>query len=112
MYKISINNLTFDAILGILKYERSTPQRIVIDIEIKYNYKEDNFIDYGEVANLTKRVITAKKFQLIEEALESLVTKIKREFPQSKEIKLKISKPDVLQKCIVGVEIKKNFKKN
>ena len=108
MYKITINNLRFDAILGLLEHEREKPQKVVIDIEIKYNYKKENFIDYSKVVDLTKKVITTKKFQLIEEALDSFIVEIKSKFPQSKEIKLKISKPDILQDCIVGVEIKKN----
>ena len=112
MYKITINNLIFDAILGLLECEREKPQRVVVDMELKYNYTKDRYIDYAKVAEVVKSTIITKKFLLVEEALETLISKLKREFPQSKEIKLKISKPNILKDCIVGVEIKKNFKKN
>ncbi len=110
--KIFIKNLTFEAILGLLDFEREERQKIVIDAQIRYDFDSDNFIDYSKVANLIKSTIVTNKFLLVEEALDVLLSKIKSHFPQTKQIKLKISKPNILQNCIVGAKIKKNFKKN
>ncbi len=110
--EISIQNLTFGAIIGLLEHEKKIPQKIIINIKIKYDYDKDNFLDYAEVTKLVKSTIKFEKFELLEEALETLCEVIKTKFPQTKQIKLKILKPDILQDCTVGVKIKKNFKKN
>ena len=108
---IFINNLSFDAILGMLEKERENPQKIVINAKITYQYTNDYFINYAEVLKLIKSTIIQNKFELIEEALETLLIKIKNKFPKIDKIKLKISKPDILKNCVVGAKIKKNFKK-
>ncbi|NOX14990.1 MAG: dihydroneopterin aldolase [Epsilonproteobacteria bacterium] len=110
--QIYIKNLSFNAILGLLDFERKKPQKIIVDAKIKYNQKDGNFIDYAKVAELIKSTIITNKFLLIEDALKKLVSEIKDKFPPSCQIKLKISKPDILNDCIVGAKIKKNFKKN
>ncbi len=110
--QIFIKNLTFDAILGLLDFERESPQKIIINAKIRYNYKNGDFIDYSKVTKLIKSIIITNKFLLIEDALKTTLDGIKKNFPQSYEVKLKISKPNILQDCVVGAKIKKNFKKN
>ena len=103
---IYIKDLTFYAILGILKEERKKPQKIVVNAKIKYYYTHNYFIDYAEVSKLIKSTIIEGEFLLIEEALEKLLEKIHENFPKIDKIKLKISKPDILQNCEVGAKIK------
>jgi len=110
--QIYIKNLTFDAIIGLLESERDKKQKVIIDVKIKYNYNQNGFIDYAKVVEMIKSTIISKKFKLIEEALETLIQEIKTKFPQANQIKLRISKPNILQDCTVGAKIKKNFKKN
>ncbi|MFK5881720.1 MAG: dihydroneopterin aldolase [Sulfurospirillum sp.] len=110
--QIHIKNLTFYGIIGLLKNERENEQKIIVDAKIKYHYDKDSFINYADIAQLIKSILITKKFELLEEALEVLAQEIKTKFPQSNQIKLKISKPDILRNCTVGVKIKKNFKKN
>lgn len=109
---IFIKNLSFYAILGILEEERKKPQKIVVSAKITYNYTDTYFINYVQVSKLIKSTIMKGKFELIEEALEILLGKIKENFPKIDKIKLQISKPDILKDCEVGAKIKKNFKKN
>jgi len=109
---IFIKDLSFYAILGILEHERKETQKIVVNAKITYYYTSDYFINYAEVSKLIKSTIIKGKFELIEEALEKLLKKIKENFPKIDKIKLQISKPDILQGCEVGAKIKKNFKKN
>ena len=50
--KILIEKLTFECIIGILDFERITPQEVLIDISFKYKYKNSSsFIDYSKVAS-------------------------------------------------------------
>jgi len=102
---ISIQNLNFHAILGILDFERTSPQSIEVDCEIKYSYKKEkaNFIDYTEVASLIESTMKSEKFLLIEDALEKLFFTLKAKFPQIESIKITIYKPDIMPNCGVSV---------
>jgi len=108
--KIFIKKLTCEAILGIAELERTQTQRIMIDVKINYNFNSKLFIDYAEVAKSVQNMMQKEKFLLIEDALEHITDALKHKFPAIKQIKLKISKPDILKNCIVGAKIKKNFK--
>ena len=109
---VLVKNLTFKAILGILDFERKKPQKIVINIKIRYNYNHKDFVDYAKVIKLIKLNIIKSKFHLIEDALNSSSALLKEKFPQIKKISIEIFKPDILHNSTVGVKIKKNFKKN
>ncbi len=109
---ILIKNLSFFAILGILEKERKKAQKIIVNAKITYHHTDDYFINYAEVSKLIQSTIVQNEFELIEEALEALLVKIKDKFPKTDKIKLEILKPNILQNCEVGAKIKKNFKKN
>ncbi len=110
--QIFIKNLTFETIIGILELERKIPQKISVDIKIRYTYEKEVFINYAQVADFVISAIKKGEFFLLEEALEFTIQKLKMKFPQIETIKMKISKPNILKNCIVGAKIKKNFKKN
>ncbi len=99
---IHIEDLKFQAILGILNFERTTAQNIVINIKIDYNYT-DNFINYAEVVSLLKSHMIEEKFLLIEDALNSLSKKLKKEFHLINTMYLKITKPSILPDAKVSV---------
>jgi len=105
MLKININDLTFQCIIGILDFERENEQKVIIDISFEYFYNEDasNFIDYSKVANLVQTTMQNKKFKLIEEAIIFIRSKLKSKY-NIKNLKVKISKPDILNNCVVSVE--------
>jgi len=100
---ITIENLTFQAILGILDFERKTPQDIIVNIEIEYTYKKDLFINYAEVVKLIKTTMKNKKYLLIEDALSDLSQILKENFSTINTLYLKISKPSILLDCTVSV---------
>jgi len=101
--KIEIKELAFEAIIGVLDFERKTPQRVEIECEIDYGYKSGDFLDYAEVAELLQRTVQEGKFHLIEEAIEVLFQKMRENFSQIETVKIKISKPDILPNCRVCV---------
>lgn len=102
--KVSIDNLTFKTIIGILPFERVTKQKVVINISFAYKFTkgEEKFIDYSHVANMTKMIIKQEKFKLIEDAIIYLKRALQKEFKLTK-LKITISKPDILKDCIVSV---------
>ncbi|MDD5548667.1 MAG: dihydroneopterin aldolase, partial [Sulfurovaceae bacterium] len=44
---IHIENLSIQAIIGILDFEREKTQNIIIDLEIGYEYNKNVFLDYA-----------------------------------------------------------------
>ena len=105
--RILIENLTFDAIIGILDFERTTPQKVQIDCTLEYSYSNNNFINYAEIAQLIEITMHTERFELIETALECLAEKLKLTFPLIDALSLTFRKPDILPNCTVGVQ--KNF---
>ena len=104
--KVRINGLTFKAIIGILPFERKKKQKVIVDLSFEYEFqkKNDDFIDYSVVAELVKYNIKKEKYYLIEDALLGIKQLLKNKF-KIKKLKLKISKPDILQDCQVSVSI-------
>jgi dihydroneopterin aldolase len=105
MLKVNIEDLTFDCIIGILDFERKTKQQVVLNISFEYFFKSDgsNFIDYSEVVNLTQNIMKNEKFKLIEDAILH-IRKVLKEKYDMKNLKVKISKPNIMPNCIVSVE--------
>jgi len=104
LFKVHIKNLTFKTIIGILDFERTQKQKIIINISFRYKFdtKKSNFIDYSEVAKLVKKTMKKKKFGLLEEAIIYLKKKLKRKY-KIKNLYIKIEKPDILKNCEVGI---------
>ncbi len=101
--RIEIEDLTFSCIIGLLDFERVKEQKVVIDINIDYTYTKDNFINYVNVVGITKNTLKINKFKLLEDALNSTKEAIVKEFHNIKKLSIKISKPDILDDCIVSL---------
>lgn len=103
--KVSIKELSFKTIIGILPIEREQKQRVIININFEYFFYKanDEFIDYSCVANTIKKSMKKKNFQLIEDAIVFLEKKLYKKYNISK-LHIQITKPDILPNCIVSVE--------
>ncbi|HUH42662.1 MAG TPA: dihydroneopterin aldolase [Sulfurimonas sp.] len=99
---IHVENLKFQCIIGILDFERTAPQDVIINLHINYDYKED-FIDYAKVVAFIKETMIKSEFLLIEDALKEINLKLNKEFKAIKSIDLKITKPSILPDCMVSV---------
>ena len=101
--KISIEDLKFQCIIGILDFERQKEQDVIINLVIDYEYI-DEFINYAEVTELIKFCMKNKKYLLIEDALGDLSQMLKEKFSKINTLNLKITKPSILPDCRVSVE--------
>ena len=99
---IHIEDLRFQCILGILDFERITPQDVIVNLDIEYEYN-DNFINYADVVQIVKDLMKKSEFLLIEDALVSINSMLTKEFNSIKNISLKITKPSILPDCKVSV---------
>ena len=99
---IHIEDLRFQTIIGILDFERETPQDVVINIIINYLY-EDNFINYADVVEFVETNMIEKKYLLIEDALGSISSELSKKYKQIQSLNIKITKPSIISNCEVSV---------
>jgi len=99
---IHIEDFKFQCIIGILDFERITPQDVIINLAIEYDYQK-KFINYVDVVEIIENMMKKGKFLLIEDALENINLKLIKEFNTIKSIDLKITKPSILSGCKVSV---------
>ncbi len=100
---IHIQSLKIDAIIGLLDFERNIEQRVIIDLEISYAYNNNEFIDYADLAELIKRQVKQSRYGLLEDALDDLKKQITAAYPKTDRLWLKISKPHILNDCVVAL---------
>jgi len=100
---IHIEALTFDTIIGLLDLERDNPQKVIVDITLKYNYKNEDFIDYADIVLLIKNKLHEERYTLLEDALLGIKSTLYSTYPQLQSISLKITKPNILSDCLVAL---------
>ena len=105
---IYIEDLKFQCIVGILDFERTTEQDVIVNIKIEYAF-EDAFINYALVVDLVKSSMIQNKFLLLEDALSQLSDFLKKEFSTIDSLYIKITKPSILPNCRVNVSNSYNF---
>ncbi|MGE4510854.1 MAG: dihydroneopterin aldolase [Sulfurimonadaceae bacterium] len=100
--RIHIENLKFQCIIGVLDFERTSPQDVILNLTLDYTY-QDSYINYAEVVALLKNTMIEKKYLLIEDALIALVPLLRSRFPLIEKLFLKITKPSILADSQVSV---------
>ncbi len=100
---IEIESLSIEAIIGILDFERVTPQRISIDITLSYDYKDERFINYADIISLVENEMLSQKFELLEEALSALKELIISSYQNIDKLSIKISKLDIIDNATVSL---------
>ncbi len=101
--QIHIEALNFDAIIGLLDFERDRPQKVIVEMKASYDYGNKDFIDYADIVLHIQNELKEKKYELLEEALLGLKERLYTNYPQLKTLKIKISKPDILPDCNVAL---------
>jgi len=103
--RVSIKELSFKTIIGILPFERKKTQNVLVDIDFEYFFTKDSdkFIDYSKVATLVKKTMKKKKFLLIEDAIIYLEKELYKKYKISG-LKIQITKPNILSDCTVSVQ--------
>ena len=103
---VFIKSLQFEAIIGVLEFERIYPQEIEVDIEIEY---EGDIVDYSVVRKNVINIIKTKKFKYLEDAIYFLKDELKELFPQILSLQICIKKLKIFNNCVAGVKEKFNF---
>jgi len=103
--KVSIKELSFKTIIGILPFEREKPQKVIINLDFEYLFYQhtNEFIDYSFVTRTVKKIMRKKQFKLIEDAIIFLEKKLYKKYNITA-LNIQIIKPNILPNCSVSVE--------
>ncbi|HIP50467.1 MAG TPA: FolB domain-containing protein [Campylobacterales bacterium] len=100
---IHIEELTFKCIIGILDFERISPQTVIINAQITYNYTDKFFINYADIIQFIEKDMIQNKYQLLETTINELAHKIKSEYVEIEKLHLKITKADIIDNAKVSL---------
>jgi len=101
--KIHIEELEFKCIIGILEHERKSSQKVIVSANLEYEYSSGVFVDYAQISDLIINNMQKEKFELLEDAIESLSEVIHQNFSLVTELYLKITKPDIMKNSKVSL---------
>ena len=101
--RIHIDTLEIDCIIGLLDFEREHTQRVCLDIQIDYQYKAGQFLDYSQMVEQVTSHLQSQRYELLEEALEGIKNLLFGLFVNIETLEVKLSKPDILPHCSVGL---------
>ena len=117
--KILINNLELFCIIGVNKWERITPQKITIDLEIETNLnasiKSDDIKDTVNYRNIVKKIskiVESSNYNLIESLAARIASDCLTE-PKIDAINISVHKPGAVRNSkSVGVCIRRENNNN
>jgi dihydroneopterin aldolase len=100
--RIRLNDMTFFGYHGVLAEERSLGQRFIVDVEIQADLRAagesddlSKTVNYAEVVDLVKAVVTGAPMLLIEAVAETIAQTVLRDFPLAEGVAVAIRKPSV-----------------
>ncbi|GAA9986680.1 dihydroneopterin aldolase [Helicobacter pylori] len=110
---VHIYNLVFEAILGILEFERLKPQKISVNLDLFYTQLPNKaYLDYIKIQELIQKMMQENQYLLIEDALKDLSHALKTRYNEISELHLKISKLEISPNSQVGASVKICYESN
>jgi len=102
MDRIFISNLSVETIIGIYDFERVTPQRVILHLEMSADIAKaartediDSTLNYKTLSETIIEFLEQSRFQLIETMAERVTELVRNDFGVSW-VKLTLHKPDAL----------------
>ena len=109
---LTLTGLRFDANLGILDHERTTPQPIMVDAELNLGTQpllpsDDDILhvlDYRKVRKIVIEECTAEHVNLLESLIGKLANRL-LQLPGVLGVRVKIAKLEIFDDCEVAIRI-------
>lgn len=108
MYMIRLRNCAFFAHHGALAPEEELGQRFFVDVDFAVDAPEalvsddvTKTVHYGEVFKLMQKIITGRRFDLIEALAHAIGTQLLETFPQIVRVEITVRKPSAPIKGIL-----------
>lgn len=99
---IFLQEVRVETHLGVPEWERTTPQTIVLDIELVMPHSRacetdaiEDTIDYGVIVSRVRQTLAEKSFKLVEAVAEHVCQLILKEF-DTPWVKVRVGKPGIL----------------
>jgi len=109
---VYVRNLTFDAIIGVLPRERTTPQPVCISLDVVVDTQAaadstdlQDTLDYAALADQVKSLAITSECLLVE-TLAQKIAELTLQQPLARAVTVDVTKPNALQDAEgVGVRI-------
>lgn len=95
-----LQGLRVECIVGIHPHERETPQSVLFDIDLDYDFAAAatadtivGAVDYTAVASQVAELAKRRQFQLIETMAEESAAMLLAQFPEVGAVRIEIRKP-------------------
>ena len=95
-----LKSLKIDCIIGIYDHERQTPQTVIMDIDLDYDFAAaagsdaiGDAVDYAAVARSVTEFVRRRAFQLIETMAEETAAMLLAQLTPVRTVRLEIRKP-------------------
>lgn len=102
-YFIFLKNYQADFSIGVHDFEKTTPQRLIVNIELEvnktvFNDDIDNVVNYDFLVTALNELKVQKHFHLQETICEQMIEVCKAN-PQIIAVKISTEKPDIYPNC-------------
>ncbi|MGM9986981.1 MAG: dihydroneopterin aldolase [Bacillaceae bacterium] len=101
MDRIYVNEMLFYGYHGVFPEENKLGQRFIVDIVASLSLRKagesddlNHSVNYGELYQLSQKIVEGKPVQLIETLGERIAAQILEDYPAIEEVTVKITKPD------------------
>lgn len=109
---LTLSGLRFDANLGILEFEKTTPQPIQVDAELSLGTQPllphdddiDHVLDYRKVRQIIINECTAEHVNLLETLIGKLANRL-MQLPGVLGVRVKIAKLEIFDDCEVAIRM-------
>lgn len=95
-----LKSLQIDCIVGVYEHERRTPQTVIMDIDLDYDFAAaagsdaiGDAVDYDRVVSGVTELVRRRAFQLIETMAEETAAMLLARLAQVQAVRLEIRKP-------------------
>jgi dihydroneopterin aldolase len=114
--RIFLTQLVLDARIGILEHELRATQPLHIDANFDVDVTQEvhdkditTVLDYRLLRSAIIQECTHAHVNLLETLIERVASRLLRDFPEVRNVKLRISKPQAFADCAaVGIEIERS----
>ncbi|WP_169753303.1 dihydroneopterin aldolase [Campylobacter mucosalis] len=100
-----IKDYEFSTIIGMLDFERTTPQKV----RVNASFTSDGFIDYVQVIDFIENFYNEQKFLSVEESVEETSKALKQKFANLCTLNFEILKTEIIKNALVGAKIESIF---
>ena len=95
-----LHDLRVECIVGIYEHERRTPQSVLMDVQLDYDFAAAaasdaiaDALDYNGVAAAIAELAARRAFQLIETMAEETAAMLLARLPEVRRVRLEVRKP-------------------